>query len=245
MTFDPSQALHVMSVLAGTSLANTLNPTNAPLLDFYWMRAGHELGFSGEPRHRNSEIARESRMIVAVYPENGRSLGLLVRDPSDYLRHTIFLPRAMDAYPHAFRWDYPVHTHPHARRPLSDEDANGLTGLAVDGGKRIVKKSYVRILDLLRPESVKVDHKLVSRLAGDPSILMTGGALKVTRTFDASDWRSAPSPSVRYVLGGEKGAIEAAVAAHLIGMEWVQAEEDLSVAHALGIFGYTALADGR
>jgi hypothetical protein len=222
-------------------LARPGGPAFEAALTEGWAAAGNSVGLRGHPKNPTNSLIQHSRMFVATSPTKETCLGLFVRSRPDYDEGALYLAPRCRTLHATFRLEMPAvfRDYRHCTDPLTDDGLTFLTAhlLDEDGGLRT--RTFARVKDLWRPCSVRINQEQARALASRPAELAALGALQVTRAFDCSDIRYAPSPLARFIL--QNDGLEGAVAARNLGMNWLLAEEDPSVPLPGGIFSHGPL----
>jgi hypothetical protein len=240
-TVTPPQAIAVLQTLAFfQALARPDGPAFEPMLAVNWERSAGAIGLRGNPENPWNSLVRHSRLLQATSPTGETCLGLLLLHQPDHNAGELYLaPRCLSLHA-TFRLEMPAvfRAYRHCTDPLAEDEFTFLRAHALDGQGRVQTRGFVRLRDLWKSGDAAVDHDRARDLAARPAEMAALGALRVTRAFDASDLRWAPSPWARFLLRTD--GLEGAVAARDLGMQWIAAEED-PAAPPGGVFSHGPL----
>ncbi|HSA59702.1 MAG TPA: hypothetical protein VLJ37_08465 [bacterium] len=241
LTISPPQAVAALQSLAFfQSLARPGGPAFEPMLEVNWIRTAQEFGLRGNPQNPWNSLMQHSRLLQATSPTGETCLGLFLLHQPDYESGELYLAPRCQGLQAAFRLEMPAvfRSYKHCTDPLTDEEPTYLRTHALDAKGRLQTRGFVRLKDLWKQGDAGIDHGRVRYFASHPGELAALGALQVTRAFDASDLRWAPSPWARFVL--QTNGLEGAVAARDLGMGWILADENPSAPPG-GVFSHGPL----
>lgn len=230
LSITPLQAAAVIQTLAFfQGLVRPGGPAFDPMLVVNWAKAGEEVGLRGNPQNPKNSLVRQSRLLQVTSPTGETSLGLLLMYQPDYDSGELYLAPYGRSLQAAFRLEMPsvFRAYKHCTDPLTDDTLTFLKVYAVGPEGRIHTRNLVRLKDLWKSSEATIDHRRIEDIASRPAEIAAMGALQVSRAFDASDLRWAPSPWARFILNDQ--GLEGVLAAKTLGMNWMVAEEDRTV----------------
>lgn len=227
LAISPSQLAALQSTLAFyQGLATPGGPAFDPALTEGWAAAGESVGLRGHPKNPGNSLIQNTRMFVATSPTKETCLGFFVRREKNRDEGDLYLAPRCRTLHATFRLEMPavLRAYKHCTDPLTDYGVNFLTARLLDESGGVQTRSFARVKDLWRLSSARIDADRARELVERPAQLATLGALLVTRPYDCSDIRYAPSPFARFIL--QENGLEGAVAARNLGMNWFSAAEE-------------------